>query len=90
MIGVYYSPEALTKAQYEQAGSKLEAAGAPTKGNKLHTCFGEDGQLAVFEVWEKLEDYEAHTVILLPILDEVGIKFVRPPDVVPVVSFTAS
>jgi hypothetical protein len=84
MIGVYYSPESLTQAQYEEAGRKLEAAKAPTA--KLHTCFGKDGELAVFEVWETQEAYDAHTPILFPILEEVGIKFARPADIVPIVS----
>jgi hypothetical protein len=87
MIGVYYSPESLTAAQYEEVGSKLETAGASTKGLKMHTCFGRDGELAVFEVWETEEDYAAQKVLLMPILDEVGVKLARPADIVPVVTF---
>jgi hypothetical protein len=86
MIGVYYSPESLTQAQYEEAGRKLEEANAPMAGLKVHTCFGNDGELAVFEVWETQEEYDAHAPVLLPILEEVGITFARPADIVPVVS----
>jgi hypothetical protein len=89
MIGVYYSPESLTQAQYEEVGRKLEAANAPMAGLKVHTCFGNDGQLAVFEVWETQEAYDAQTPILLPILEDVGIKFARPADIVPIVSLRA-
>jgi hypothetical protein len=53
---------------------------------KVHTCFGKEGELAVFEVWETQEAYDAHTPILFPILEEVGIKLARPADVVPIVS----
>jgi hypothetical protein len=84
MIGVYYSPESLTQEQYEEVGRKLEAAKAPMP--KVHTCFGNEGELAVFEIWETQEAYDAQTPILLPILDEAGIKFARPADVVPIVS----
>jgi hypothetical protein len=86
MIGVYYSPESLTRAQYEEAGRKLEEANAPMAGLKVHTCFGNDGELAVFEVWETREAYDAQTQFLFPILEEVGIKLARPADVVPIVS----
>lgn len=90
MIGVYYSPESLTQEQYAEVGRKLEAANAPMDGLKVHTCFGNDGELAVFEVWETQAAYDAQTPILIPILDEVGIKLTRPADVVPIVSLETS
>jgi hypothetical protein len=87
MIGVYYNPESLTQAQYEEVGRKLEAAsGPPSKDLKLHSCFGQEGELAVFEIWESQEAYDAEVSKLFPILDEVGVKLSRPADIVPVVS----
>jgi hypothetical protein len=87
MIGVYYNPESMTQAQYQEVGRKLEAAiGPPSKDLKVHSCFGQEGELAVFEVWESQEAYDAQTTTLLPILEEVGIKLSRPADIVPIVS----
>jgi hypothetical protein len=86
MIGVYYSPESLTQAKYEEVGKKLEAAGASRKGLKMHSCFGHDGELSVFEVWETQGEYDAHAATLLSILDEAGVKMARPADIVPMVS----
>lgn len=87
MIGVYYSPESMTRAQYEEVGRKLEEASGPMSQDlKVHVCFGEEGQLAVFEVWESRESYDAEAANLPPILEQVGIKLARPADVVPIVS----
>jgi hypothetical protein len=86
VIGVYYSPESLTKAKYEEVGRKLQEGGPPSPDLKLHTCFGEEGSLSVFEIWETREAYDAAAATLLPILDEAGVKLSRPADVVPVVS----
>lgn len=85
MIGVYYSPESMTRAQYEEVGAKLQAANVPLKGNKMHCCFGQEGELSVFEVWETQEEYDAHAVLLLPIIEAAGVKMARPADIVPVV-----
>jgi hypothetical protein len=87
MIGVYYSPESMTQAQYEEIGRKLEAASGPLSQDlKVHTCFGQEGELSVFEIWESREAYDAEASTLYPILDEVGVKLARPADIVPVVS----
>lgn len=86
MIAVYYSPESMTQAQYEEVGRKLEAASGPASKNlKVHSCFGQEGALAVFEIWESQEAYDAETSKLFPILEEAGVKLSRPADIVPVV-----
>jgi hypothetical protein len=73
MIAVYVRPESLTIEQYDKARAGLEASGASVENRRHHSCFGEDGQLAVFEIWESPEDYEAFGRFLLPVLQEVGI-----------------
>ena len=49
MIAVYVKPETLTVEQYNKARKGLDASGANMEGRKHHSCFGEDGQLMVFE-----------------------------------------
>ena len=73
MIAVYVKPEALTIEQYNQARKGLEASGANMDGRKHHSCFGEDGQLMVFEIWDSQDNYEAFGKFLMPVLQEVGI-----------------
>ena len=73
MIAVYVKPEALTIDQYNKARKGLDASGANLTGRKHHSCFGEDGQLMVFEIWDSQENYDAFGKFLMPVLQEVGI-----------------
>jgi hypothetical protein len=74
MIAVYVMPESLTTEQYNKARGALDATDANFEGRKHHSCFGEEGKLAVFEIWESQEAYEAFTKFLIPVLQEIGIK----------------
>ena len=87
MIAVYVSPESMTIEQYDKARERLQASGAPETGRKHHSCFGEDGHLMVFDIWDRQQDFDAFAGHLLPILKELGITSARPPDVMPVVAF---
>jgi hypothetical protein len=73
VIAVYVKPEKLTVEQYTQARKGLDASGADTGGRKHHSCFGEEGQLMVFEIWESQDNYDAFVKFLMPVLQEVGI-----------------
>jgi hypothetical protein len=73
VIAVYVKPEALTVEQYNKARKGLDASGANMEGRKHHSCFGEDGQLMVFEIWDSKESYDAFGTFLMPVLQEVGI-----------------
>ena len=73
MIAVYVKPETLTVEQYSKARKGLEGSGANMAGRKHHSCFGEDGQLAVFEIWDSQQSYDAFAKFLMPILQDVGI-----------------
>ncbi len=73
MIAVYVKPEKLTVEQYNKARKDLDASGANMEGRKHHSCFGEDGQLMVFEIWDSKESYDAFGKFLMPILQEAGI-----------------
>ena len=78
MIGVYIRPESMTVEQYRAADEKLQAAGVSVEGMILHTCFSEGENLAVFDVWESREAFEAFGENLMPILQEVGIVMSAP------------
>jgi hypothetical protein len=73
VIAVYVRPESLTVEQYNKARKGLDASGANVEGRKHHSCFGEDGQLMVFEIWDSQESYDAFGKFLMPVLQEVGI-----------------
>ena len=86
MIAVYVSPVALDQATYEKVGQRLDEAEAPMAGRTHHSCFGEPGNLMVYEVWESQEAYDAFAAVLLPILADEGVTSNRPPDIMPVVN----
>ncbi len=86
MIAVYVKPEALTVEQYNEARKGLAASDANMEGRKHHSCFGEDGQLMVFEIWDSQENYDAFGKFLMPVLQEVGIV-PSSQDIMQVVNF---
>jgi hypothetical protein len=86
MIGVYIRPESMTVEQYRAADEKLEAAGVTQDGLLLHTCFSEDENLAIFDVWESKEAFEAFGAKLMPIVQEIGIAM-TPPMFVEMIAF---
>ncbi len=70
MIAVYVMPESLTKEQYNKAREALAATDANFDGRKHHSCIGEEGKLAVYEIWESQEAYDAFGKFLMPVLQE--------------------
>ena len=38
---------------------------------KLHSCFGEDGQLQVFDVWESQAAFDEFLTYLGPVMEEL-------------------
>jgi hypothetical protein len=85
MIAVYISPESLTVEQYTTIGERLDVSGAPETGRTHHSCFGEDGHLMVFDIWDTQEHYDAFAGHLRPILADLGISGAEP-DVLPVIN----
>jgi hypothetical protein len=85
MIAIYVSPESMTAEQHAEGRKRLREAGAPEGAMKLHSCFGEDGKLQVFDIWESQEAWDEFLKYLVPILQDIGITLNRPPDIMPVV-----
>ena len=88
-IAIYFHPKSLSAGQYDEAIRELEAAGAGQPAGRVHhSCFGPDGDLMVYEVWESPQAFEAYGPVLMPILHKIGID-PGTPDVMPVHNMTA-
>ncbi len=72
-LGFYFSPSSFTPSGYDDAISRLEAAGAGAPAGRLyHVALEADGLIQVFDVWDSQESFEAFGATLLPIMAEVG------------------
>jgi hypothetical protein len=85
MIAIYIVTKNMTVEQHTEGRARLVKAGAPESAMKLHSCFGEDGQLQVFDVWESEEAFEEFLTFLGPVMDELGIELAQPPTIMPIV-----
>ena len=72
--------------KYDEALRKHESAGVefPPDGMAHHVCFGSNGTLAVSEIWDSREQFEAYGERLMPMLKEVGIEFLGEPEILEV------
>ena len=85
MIGIYIVTKNMTVEQHAKGRERLRAAGAPEEAMKLHSCFGEDGQLQVFDIWESQEAFDEFVTFLGPVMEELGIELAQPPTIMPIV-----
>jgi hypothetical protein len=82
--GMYFTPSSFTRAKYDDAISRLDAAGAGAPAGRLyHFALESDGQIQVFDVWDSQESFEAFGATLVPILSELGVD-PGEPQVAPV------
>jgi hypothetical protein len=89
-VAAYFSPKGLTLEQFTDVHRRLVNIGHGTPPHRLHhSCFGEDGGLMVFEVWDSVEELQAFGAILMPVLADVGID-PGEPAVMPVHKLTQS
>jgi len=73
-IAVYFHPKGLTLQQFGEVHARLVAAGKGEIPQRLHhSCFGEDGDLMVYEIWDSPESFAAFGETLMPILADVGV-----------------
>ena len=85
MIAVYIVTKNMTVEQHAKGRERLREIGAPETAMKLHSCFGEDGQLQVFDVWESQEAFDEFLKHLGPVMEEMGIELAQPPTIMPIV-----
>lgn len=78
-IGVYFNPESMNTAQYDDVMERLNAAGASKPAGRLyHSCFGSGDKLQVFDIWESQEAFDKFGETLMPLLQEVGLDPGQP------------
>jgi hypothetical protein len=83
-IAIYFHPESMSAAQYDEIIKRLDAAGqGKPKGRTHHSTFGPDDHLMVYDVWDSQDDFDAFGKTLMPILTELGVG-TGQPDVMPV------
>ena len=85
MIAIYITTENMTAEQHAEGRRRLSDAGAPEAAMKLHSVFGEEGKLQVFDIWESREAFDHFLGYLVPILNDLGIKLAAPPTIMPIV-----
>jgi hypothetical protein len=85
MFVVYIVTKNMTVDQHNNGRDRLREAGAPEGAMRLHACFGEDGQLQVFDVWDSEEAFDEFLTHLGPVMGELGIELAQPPVIMPVV-----
>jgi hypothetical protein len=84
-VAVYVHPKGMTVEQYQEVHRRLTEAGHGEPPQRLHhSCFGPDGMLMVYDVWESAESFQAFAAALLPVLAAVGVDPGQPM-VMPVV-----
>ena len=69
----YFTPSSFSTATYDEALSKLEAAGAGAPAGRLyHFALETDGQIQVFDVWDSKQSFDAFGETLVPIMTGLG------------------
>ena len=78
-IAVYFHPKAMTLQQFEETHRLLDEAGLSKPDGRIHhSCFGDDGDLMVYDIWESPEQFEAFGQTLMPILAKLGLDAGEP------------
>jgi hypothetical protein len=78
-IAVYFHPKGMTLKQFEETHRQLDEVGASRPAGRIHhSCFGEDGDLMVYDIWESPEQFQAFGQTLMPILAKIGIDAGEP------------
>lgn len=85
MIAISIVTKNMTRQLHTRGRQLLEKAGAPEGPMKLHSVFGEDGKLQVFDVWESQEAFDEFLTYLGPVMEELGIELAQPPEIMPIV-----
>jgi hypothetical protein len=84
-IAVHFKHHGFTPEKYDEAISRLDAAGKGNPDGRLyHTALEADGEIEVFDIWESQEKLQAFGETgFIPILTEQGVE-IHPPTVWPV------
>jgi len=78
-IAIYFHPESMSTAQYDEIIKRLDAAGQGNPPGRIHhSAFGEAEHLMVYDVWDSQESFDKFGATLMPILGELGIDAGQP------------
>jgi hypothetical protein len=78
-IAMYFHPESMSAAQYDEIMKRLDAAGAGNPQGRLHhSAFGPPEQMMVYDVWDSQESFDKFGQTLMPILTEMGVDPGQP------------
>ena len=78
-IAAYFHPKGMTLDQFNETHRRLADAGAAEPEGRIHhSCFGDDGELMVYDIWESPETFQAFGQTMMPILAEVGVDAGEP------------
>jgi hypothetical protein len=70
----YFASTSFSAAQYDDAITRLDAAGAGSPpGRSYHCAFSAGPNVHVFDVWDSQEAFEKFGETLMPILGELGV-----------------
>jgi len=73
-LSFYFASQSFSAAQYDDAISRLDAAGAGSPpGRSYHCAFSAGPNIQVFDVWDSQEAFEKFGETLMPILGELGV-----------------
>lgn len=78
-LAVYFHPNGMTLEKFNESHRLLSEAGAAQPPGRIHhSCFGSDGDLMVYDVWDSQDSFDAFGQTLMPILAKVGIDAGQP------------
>jgi hypothetical protein len=78
-VALLSTPASMTAEQYRRVTEQLDVArAARPPGRRFHVCFGHGDQLIMFDVWDSIEELDAFTATLTPILASEHIVLAPP------------
>jgi hypothetical protein len=78
-IAMYFHPESMSAAQYDEVMKRLDAAGQGNPpGWVHHSAFGDPEHMMVYDVWDSQASFDKFGETLMPILGELGIDPGQP------------
>ena len=78
-IAVYFHPKGMTLEQFNEVHRLLQESGKDDPSARIHhSCFGPDGDLQVYDIWESPEAFQAFGEVLGPIIAQVGFDAGEP------------
>ena len=80
-LGLYFRPSGFTTAIYDSLLKQLEQAGAgfgKVPGRTFHCAMQVDGGIAVFDVWDSMEQFQKFGETLVPIMKKMGVDPGQP------------